>query len=242
MAGDLATINPSSKPSIAPPMPVTGDIAAGRPSLPPPPPPPANSANPAHRPPPPPPPPQHGTAPGVPYAYSKTGNYRDFRDQGHAEDGHWNDVPTAVLTSARKRQGTLPSSSSPSSGEGEDRGEEGGATVDASLDSDQLVAGIEAILSECTAASAALTPVLKRMLTDTERRMQELLTRLKSGQIAVHVQSALSRFLQAIKNGDYATATQIHVDLVQTDFDSEGRWLVGAKRLVEIVQATRKSN
>jgi hypothetical protein len=34
------------------------------------------------------------------------------------------------------------------------------------------------------------------MLTDTERRMQELLIRLRNGQIAAHVLAALSLFVQ----------------------------------------------
>jgi hypothetical protein len=38
---------------------------------------------------------------------------------------------------------------------------------------------------------------------------------------------------------DYTTANQIQVDLMQTEFDSEGRWLVGAKRLVELIQIAR---
>ncbi|KAI8054520.1 hypothetical protein BDF22DRAFT_775283 [Syncephalis plumigaleata] len=234
MAGDLATINNSAKPSIAPPLPVNNNNSnvstTGRPPLPPPP---SADGDLANRPP---PPPRRSTVPETPYQYSQTGNYRDFRDQGHAEDGHWNDVPTTVLASVRKRSGTLPLSGD------DEKQNEPGVLSDTDLNPDQLATGIESILNECTAASTTLAPTLKRMLTDTERRMQEMLTRLRNDQIAPHVMAALSLFVQAIGKQDYIAANKVHLDLMQTNFDSEGRWLVGAKRLVEIVQAARNNS
>jgi hypothetical protein len=144
MAGDLATINTSTKSLITPPPPVnSSNVSTGRPPLPP-----STDGNLANRPP---PPPRCNIVPEAPYQYSQTGNYRDFRDQGHAEDGHWNDVPTTVLASARKRSGTLPLS-------GDDEKQDGtGAVSDTNLTSAQLTTDIEGILSECMAAATTLT-------------------------------------------------------------------------------------
>jgi hypothetical protein len=41
----------------------------------------------------------------------------------------------------------------------------------------------------------------------------------------------------ALQQKDYTTANKIHVDLMQTDYETEGRWLLGMKRLIDLLQA-----
>ncbi|KAI9599191.1 hypothetical protein BDF19DRAFT_430383 [Syncephalis fuscata] len=230
MVGDASTINTCASTSTVQSTLNHDALLSEKPSLPPPPP--FTGLNAANRPP---APPRRSTVPDTPYQYSQTGNYRDFRDYNHTEDGHWNDVPTSVLASARKRSGTLPSS------DNDEKQSDTNTKTGDSLDVNGLATSIQAILEECTAAIAVFNPTQKRMLEDTKRRMNELLVRLKDNQVKAHILTALSTFLNAINSQDYTTANQVHLDLMQTDFDSEGRWLVGAKRLVELMQTARAS-
>ncbi|RKP06454.1 hypothetical protein THASP1DRAFT_25227 [Thamnocephalis sphaerospora] len=228
----------SSQPAPPPPPP---PVAAAKQTPLPPPLPPKDTA--AFLPPPPPPPPTNAGCPAPsdasppssepsslpqtptteqPYRYSLAGNYRDFRDYSHAEDGHWNDVPTHVLQ-ARK------SFAEPAAG----------SAIDTALSTEAIELLLRDVLAECASIKA---PAQKRMLDDTKRRMDTLFERISGGQLSERILAEIGVFAQALAKSDYAAANKVHVGLMQTDYDTEGRWLVGAKRLVDLVQSARANS
>jgi hypothetical protein len=105
-----------------------------------------------------------------PYKYSLTGNYRDFRDYSHTEDGHWNDVPNHVL---RPRKDQI--------------------ETNESVDINHVISILKEILSQCT---LNIRPSQKRMLEDTQKRMDILIERLTNQQLSQSVLIQLNHLIQ----------------------------------------------
>ena len=54
-------------------------------------------------------------------------------------------------------------------------------------------------------------------------------------QVSAEVFAQLAQLCQALAAGDAATALQIHVAITTSDWADNGQWLMGLKRLIEMV-------
>ncbi|ORX97826.1 hypothetical protein K493DRAFT_349774 [Basidiobolus meristosporus CBS 931.73] len=142
-----------------------------------------------------------------------TAIYSDFRGQGHAATGHWNDPSDAIFKK------TSP-------------------TEERELEEQALLQHLQEYLSFCKEQN----PTQRRMLLDTEKRLEVLFERLKSGSMSTYLLAQLEVMVKAIEGSDFAKAQSVHVELMTTEFDSEGKWLVGLKRLLDLYQKSKPTS
>jgi protein transport protein SEC31 len=75
----------------------------------------------------------------------------------------------------------------------------------------------------------------KKQLTDGEKGVAILLKRLARGDVDVEVAAKVSALVEAIRGGDYFTATSIQTGLVSTDWREHKDWLKGIKNLMQLI-------
>lgn len=81
-------------------------------------------------------------------------------------------------------------------------------------------------------------PSQKRMLDDTERRLNTLFDELNNSEVSDGVAQLMLSLVQALEKRDYDTAQRIQVDLVTTRYEECGSWLVGVKLLIANAKQT----
>ncbi|KAG0270475.1 hypothetical protein BGZ95_001678 [Linnemannia exigua] len=128
----------------------------------------------------------------------------DFRTA--AIDNHWNDPPTKIFEKNSKK--------------------DDGAAYDFGPMNETLTK----IIKEC---SAHVPAPQKRMFEDTTKRLQSLQEQMQNGTIKERVVIPLGEMIEALSTRSYSQCHAIHAKLMQTEFDSEGKWLLGFKRLID---------
>ncbi|CAH1761185.1 5557_t:CDS:2 [Entrophospora sp. SA101] len=69
----------------------------------------------------------------------------------------------------------------------------------------------------------------KRILVDTEKRIDLLFEKLEKYELPENVIVKLG-----LESRDFANALTIQGNLMTTDFEKEGKWLLGIKRLIDL--------
>ncbi|KAJ1788992.1 hypothetical protein LPJ59_005428 [Coemansia sp. RSA 2399] len=192
--------------------------------------------------------------------------YTDFTSGGHADAGHWNDPPTTVF---KKQQRPKPSAADTVVTPSEIGGSNASSfmVVDNNRD-DEMSANDseekEDVSSKCPdvpesradqvdlinrvlhgAVDAVdlddASPMIRRMAEDTAKRLTLMDDRLGSvDEALVAAVCAIAMLVDACKLNDAANA---HRDLLQTEtHTSELRWLVGVKRVIELLQKNASSS
>ncbi|KAF9542549.1 hypothetical protein EC957_001842 [Mortierella hygrophila] len=128
----------------------------------------------------------------------------DFRTA--AIDNHWNDPPTKIFEKTAKK--------------------DNGAAYDFGPMNETLTR----IIKEC---SANVPAPQKRMFEDTAKRLQSLQEQMQNGTVKERVVVPLGEMIEALSSRSFAQCHTIHAKLMQTEFDSEGKWLLGFKRLID---------
>lgn len=59
--------------------------------------------------------------------------------------------------------------------------------------------------------------------------------KLASGEVSVAVFGSLSELCRALGGGDVQAALNVHVQITTSDWADNGQWLMGLKRLIEMV-------
>ncbi|ORX92866.1 hypothetical protein K493DRAFT_316316 [Basidiobolus meristosporus CBS 931.73] len=139
--------------------------------------------------------------------------YSDFRGEGHAATGHWNDPSDIIFKKnldIKERE----------------------------LEEQAILKHLNDYLSFCKERNANQ----KRMLDDTEKRLNLLFDKLKNDSLSTALLVQLELMIKAIEEDEFSKAQSIHVDLMTTEFDSEGKWLVGLKRLLDLYQKTKATS
>ena len=72
-------------------------------------------------------------------------------------------------------------------------------------------------------------------MEDVAKQMAGLEAKLGTGEVSAEVFAQLAQLCQALAAGDAATALQIHVAITTSDWADNGQWLMGLKRLIEMV-------
>ncbi|CAO3611688.1 unnamed protein product [Cunninghamella blakesleeana] len=80
------------------------------------------------------------------------------------------------------------------------------------------------------------SPAKKRILDDTEKRLNGLFDNMNNEELSDDVVQSMLKLAQAIQNRDYNQAHRLQVELVTTRYAECGSWLVGVKRLIENAQ------
>ncbi|ORX82954.1 WD40 repeat-like protein [Basidiobolus meristosporus CBS 931.73] len=80
-------------------------------------------------------------------------------------------------------------------------------------------------------------PNQRRMLDDVEKRLNLLFDALNLETLPQDITDRMLTLTQALEKHDFHTAQQIHLDLVTTKFAIVGQWMVGVKRLIELVRS-----
>ncbi|KAF9933741.1 protein transport protein S31 [Linnemannia zychae] len=129
----------------------------------------------------------------------------DFRTA--AIDNHWNDPPTKIFEkNTKKDDGTA-------------------------YDFGPMSETLDRIIKEC---SANVPAHQKRMFEDTTKRLQSLQEQMRAGTVKERVVAPLSEMIEALSSRSFTQCHAIHAKLMQTEFDSEGKWLLGFKRLIDL--------
>ncbi|KAJ2116435.1 hypothetical protein IW146_001526 [Coemansia sp. RSA 922] len=181
--------------------------------------------------------------------------YRNFTGGGHADGGHWNDPPTVVFkaqqspatpssaSSVKKRPVVVSDSVSPSSKASsfvlvDEALPEAKELVDVPEDRVEQEQTASQLLRKALdrVALDSATAMTKRMVEDTAKRLALLDERLP--ELDAAVVSAVCSIAVRIDGYQLAEALSAHRDLMQAGFDSELKWLVGLKRLIELQPKT----
>ena len=96
-----------------------------------------------------------------------------------------------------------------------------------------VVQTLQALSAKCNAFN--LAPMDKRKMEDVAKRLGGLEAKLATGEISTAVFGSLSELCRALAGGDVQTALNIHVAITTSDWADNGQWLMGLKRLIEMV-------
>ncbi|ORX62050.1 hypothetical protein DM01DRAFT_1331515 [Hesseltinella vesiculosa] len=79
-------------------------------------------------------------------------------------------------------------------------------------------------------------PAQKKMLDDTEKRLNSLFDAINNGDLSDDVIQPMLKLAQAIQQRDFSGAHRIQVELVTTKYTECGAWLLGVKRMIDNAQ------
>ncbi|KAF9896491.1 hypothetical protein BX616_007336 [Lobosporangium transversale] len=80
------------------------------------------------------------------------------------------------------------------------------------------------------------------MFEDTVKRLQALQEQMENGTVKERVVEPLDEMIQALSTRSFTQCHAIHAKLMQTEFESEGKWLLGFKRLIELYASLPSSS
>ncbi|TPX65974.1 hypothetical protein SpCBS45565_g04772 [Spizellomyces sp. 'palustris'] len=163
--------------------------------------------------------------------------------QGHYQAGvsglnGWNDLPTHMVTGIAVRKkgqsgsGTTSGTASPAPLASLD---DPSSVLNDVVNSKGLIVGAFTTAMDRVKSGAAEASQ-RRMIEDTDKRLENLYERLSADQVPNHVLASAVQLATALNNKDYTTCHSIVMALMTTSFDQEGKWVLGAKRLVELCQ------
>ncbi|KAI8643131.1 hypothetical protein BD408DRAFT_442835 [Parasitella parasitica] len=76
----------------------------------------------------------------------------------------------------------------------------------------------------------------KRILDDTSRRITVLLGELEKKKLPNDVVKSLHTLTKALEENDYSKALEVHTQLMTTQYENHGNWLVGLRRLIDLTE------
>ncbi|OAD02474.1 hypothetical protein MUCCIDRAFT_164403 [Mucor lusitanicus CBS 277.49] len=76
----------------------------------------------------------------------------------------------------------------------------------------------------------------KRIVDDTSRRIGTLLGELEKKELSNDVVKSLHTLTNALEAKEYTKALEVHTQLMTTQYESHGNWIVGLKRLVDLTE------
>ncbi|ORX53207.1 hypothetical protein DM01DRAFT_1407956 [Hesseltinella vesiculosa] len=102
------------------------------------------------------------------------------------------------------------------------------------LDLVQWQARLQALLENCQATFT--TGPNKRILLDTNKRLQPLLETSQAEQFDKPVLVSVGQLCQALHEQEWDKASDIHQKLMTSEYERHGNWLLGMKRLIDLSQ------
>ncbi|RIA97439.1 hypothetical protein C1645_732405 [Glomus cerebriforme] len=99
------------------------------------------------------------------------------------------------------------------------------------LDSSQICSTLQSTLKFCKENAKNSD---RKIIIDTEKRLENLYERLEKNEISESALGKLGKLCEYLELNDLNNAITIHENLMITDFDKEGKWLLGIKRLLDL--------
>ncbi|KAJ1651528.1 hypothetical protein IWQ61_007934 [Dispira simplex] len=156
--------------------------------------------------------------------------YVDFRGDNHTAQGHWNDPPKTIFRTQKKATMDQPADTqSPTTADSTSVPD--GSSPDPTKLKTRVVQWLSALDSK------SLTGMNKRKLDDANKKMTVFYERVDKGIIPSVVLRDLERILGYVEQKDFAQANAAYIPLIQQQVETEGKWLLGLKRLMELQQA-----
>ncbi|CAO3617434.1 unnamed protein product [Cunninghamella blakesleeana] len=127
---------------------------------------------------------------------------------------HWNDPPKKIFHKAN-------------TGEDDD------------FNVEQFKAHLTEIVDTCK--ETFKTGPNKRITDDTSKRIQSLIKDVENDDVESNVVIAINDLCKNLKEKDWEKATDIHRQLMTTEYERHGSWLLGLKRLIDLYEKTSSS-
>jgi protein transport protein SEC31 len=109
------------------------------------------------------------------------------------------------------------------------------AVTDVAPEARPVVKSLTALYSACSAAASG-NAAKKRELDDSSKRLGGLLWKLNRKDVSPSVVAKLAQLCAAVDKADYATASNVHVQLTSNDWTECSAWLPALKRLLKTRQ------
>ncbi|KAI8334587.1 hypothetical protein BC941DRAFT_431616 [Chlamydoabsidia padenii] len=136
----------------------------------------------------------------------------DFRNA--TIENHWNDPPKKIFHKSNHHEGD-------------------------ELDINDLKARLDTLVQTCQATFT--TGPNKRITDDTAKRIQTMLKEMDDEKIASNVIVAINDLCQGLEKKDWEKALNIHRQLMTTEYERHGSWLLGLKRLIDLSEKVPSS-
>ncbi|SAL96390.1 hypothetical protein [Absidia glauca] len=136
----------------------------------------------------------------------------DFRNA--TIENHWNDPPKKIFHKSNHHEGD-------------------------ELDIEDLKTRLNALVKTCQASFT--TGPNKRIADDTAKRIQAMLKDMDDEKVATNVIVAISDLCQGLEEKDWEKALTIHRQLMTTEYERHGSWLLGLKRLIDLSEKAPSS-
>ncbi|KAJ2514918.1 hypothetical protein H4217_005489 [Coemansia sp. RSA 1939] len=169
--------------------------------------------------------------------------YTDFTRGGHADAGHWNDPPTTVFKKQQPQNAAEAAAAAAAVTPSEIGGSDASSfmVVDAKdkmpADRQGQMVLIKRILHSAIddINAADSSPMAQRMAEDSAKRLALMDERLDAVDDALV--ATLCTIAVLVEAASLADAASVLRDLLQTDaYTAELKWLVGVKRIIELLQ------
>ncbi|KAJ1974410.1 hypothetical protein H4R35_003622 [Dimargaris xerosporica] len=143
--------------------------------------------------------------------------------------GHWNDPPKALF---HKKAGDRANASVPSDAKSSTAP---AGIQEPAVDANELKALVGSLL--VTLQEKDLKGMDKRKLDDADKKMSVLYSRLDEGLVPTPVTTTLKAILDDLEAARCDQASAQFTELMQQFVETEGKWLLGLRRLIELVTA-----
>ncbi|CAO3597402.1 unnamed protein product [Absidia cylindrospora] len=107
------------------------------------------------------------------------------------------------------------------------------------LDIEDLKTRLTALVRTCQ--ETFTTGPSKRIADDTSKRIQNMLKEMDSESVEANVIGSINDLCQALEDKDWETALTIHRQLMTTEYERHGSWLLGCKRLIDLSEKVPSS-
>ncbi|KAJ9076455.1 hypothetical protein DSO57_1026026 [Entomophthora muscae] len=144
-------------------------------------------------------------------------NQKDFTSQGHADKGHWNDPPAQLFAKSK-------ASSS------QENPETSSTLAAGTADLSNCVERLKWILDRLAPTGAA---DYQRKLNDASMRLKQLES-IDPTSLSPDAFEALVSAITSLENKDLDAATKYHTQLMLSNYESNSKWLIGLKRLIDL--------
>ena len=109
------------------------------------------------------------------------------------------------------------------------------SVTDVAPEARAVVKSLTALYTACSAAASG-NAAKKRELDDSSKRLGGLLWKLNRKDVTPSVVAKLTQLCAALDKADYASASNVHVQLTSNDWNECSAWLPALKRLLKTRQ------
>ncbi|KAI8093497.1 uncharacterized protein BX664DRAFT_384918 [Halteromyces radiatus] len=137
----------------------------------------------------------------------------DFRNA--TIENHWNDPPKKIFHKTNHQD-------------------------DDGLDKEELKTRLTILVETCR--TAFTTGPNKRIVDDTSKRVQVMLKEIDDEKVTNNVIISINELCRGLEEKDWEKALTLHRQLMTTEYERHGSWLLGLKRLIDLSEKIPSSS